>query len=110
MFAFIFFLVFFIILSFLIIGIPLLFVLIVFYFIVLILGRTAMFFWIGNAISRTLGLKGMTPAIYILFGAVLYGLLKFLPYLGPFALAVLNIFELGIGICFFLGRRIQLKS
>lgn len=110
MFAFIFFLIFFIILSFLIVGIPLLFVLVVFYFIVLILGRTAMFFWIGNMISRSLKFKGLTPAIFILIGAVLYGLLKFLPYMGPFILAVMNIFELGIGISFFLGRRIQLKS
>ena len=110
MFAFIFFLIFFIILSFLIVGILLLFVLVFFYFIVLFLGRTAMFFWIGNIISRSLKVKGLTPAILILIGAVLYGLLKFLPYMGPFILVVMNIFELGIGISFFLGRRIQLKS
>jgi len=110
LFIFLLLLVFFIVLSFLIIGIPLLLGLIALYFLILILGRTAMFYFIGRQLWRFLFRKEATaPALLVLLGALLYGVLKFLPLLGPFVLGVINVVELGIGVAFVFGRRLNLK-
>ena len=108
-FSFMFFLIVFIILTFLIIGIPLLFLLVLAYFMVLILGRTVMFFYIGSKISSVLGLKKIWPAVFIIIGVGVYTLLKFLPYAGPALLTIMNIFEIGIGISFIFRKRLKLK-
>jgi hypothetical protein len=108
-FSFLFFMIVFIILTFLIIGIPLLLLLVLAYFVVLILGRTVMFFFIGSKIHTALGLKKIWPSLFILMGVGLYTLLKFLPYLGPVLLTIMNIFEIGIGVSFLLRKRLKLK-
>lgn len=110
MLSFLFLLILFIVLLFLIIGIPLLLLLILVYFCVLILGRTVIFYYIGNRISGMLGLRNISASFLLLFGVLFYTVLKFLPVLGPMVLAVMGIFELGIGIGFILRNRISLKN
>ncbi|MCK4835864.1 MAG: hypothetical protein KAT17_04470 [Candidatus Aminicenantes bacterium] len=108
-FSFLFFLLIFIILTFLIIGIPLLLLLVLAYFVILIFGRTVMFFYIGSKISNTLGLRKISPSVFLLIGVGVYTLLKFLPFMGLFLLIIMNIFEIGIGISFFLKKKLKLK-
>jgi len=110
LFSFIFLLILLIIMSFLIIGIPFLFLLILIYFVILIFGRTVIFYYIGKKISHSFRLKGITPGIYILMGVIFYTLLKFLPLLGVVLLMIMNIFEIGIGVSFFLRKKIRLKN
>jgi hypothetical protein len=109
MFSFLFLLIIFIVLIFLIIGIPLLLLLILVYFSVLILGRTVMFYFIGSGISRALKLGHISASFFLLIGVIVYTILKFLPVFGPVLLAVMSIFELGIGVIFFLRNRMNLK-
>jgi len=107
LFSFIFLLFIFIILSFVVIGIPLLIISILLYFVTFIFGRTVMFYYIGLKLSRFLKFKNITPAIFIMIGAIIYALLKFLPVMGPILLIVLNIFELGIGVSYFLRKKLK---
>ncbi len=108
MFSFIFLLFTFIILSFVFIGIPLLIALILLYFIIFIFGRTVMFYYLGIKIADFFKMKKLPPAVFLLIGVVLYGILKFLPLLGPVLLIILNILELGIGISYFLRKKLKL--
>lgn len=108
--AFLFFLIVFIVLTFLIIGIPLLLLLVLAYFVVLVFGRTVMFFYIGSKINLAFGSKKIGPSVFVLMGVVVYTLLKFLPYAGPVMLTIMNIFEIGIGIGFLLRRKLKLKA
>lgn len=110
LFSFIFLLILLIIMSFLIIGIPFLFLLILIYFVVLVFGRTVILYYIGEKISHALHLKGITPGFYIILGIIFYTLLKFVPLVGMVLLMIMNIFEIGIGIGFFLRKKIRLKS
>lgn len=91
-------------LSFVLIGIPLLIVLIAAYFLLLIFGRAAVFYSIGDRACRALGLKA-GPVLFIVAGAAAYSLLKFLPLAGPILLFVLDLFALGIAGDFLLRRR-----
>jgi hypothetical protein len=107
LFFFIFLLFIFIILSFVIIGIPLLIISILFYFVTFTFGRTVMFYYIGLKLSHFIKFRNITPAIFIMIGAIIYALLKFLPVLGSIVLIVLNIFELGIGVSYFLRKKLK---
>jgi hypothetical protein len=107
--SFLFLLLMFVVLSFFIIGIPLFFLLLFAYFIVYIFGRTVIFYFVGIKLSGLLKLKRVTPAFFIVFGALFYVLLKFLPYVGPVALFILNLFELGIGIVFIFKKKLRLE-
>lgn len=109
LFSFIFLFFIFIILSFFIIGIPFLIVLILLYLITFIFGRTVIFYYIGIKLSHLLKFKNITPAIFIMIGAIFYALLKFLPILGPILLIALNIFELGIGVSYFLRKKLKFE-
>jgi hypothetical protein len=109
LFTFVFLLFVFIILCFVIIGIPLLFILVIAYFITYIFGRTVMFYFIGIKLSRRLKLKNITPALFILIGAALYAALKFLPFAGPIILIVMNVCEIGIGVGYFFRKRLKLE-
>ena len=109
LFSFIILLFIFIILSFVFIGIPFLIILILLYFITFIFGRTVMFYYIGIKLSHLLKFKNITPAIFIMIGIIFYALLKFLPVLGPILLIVLNIFELGIGVSYFLRKKLKFE-
>jgi len=108
--TFIFSLFIFIVLSFVIIGIPLLFILLILYFITFLFGRTVMFYFIGIKLSRRLNLKKITPAVFIMIGAIIYALLKFLPIVGPVLLIIVNIFEIGIGVSFFFRKKLRLDT
>ncbi len=99
-----------IILSFVLIGIPLFIALILFCFITYVFGRTVMFYFIGIKLTHLLKLKNIAPAFFILAGVIIYALLKFLPYLGPVFLIVLNIFEFGIGVSYFLRKKLKFQE
>jgi hypothetical protein len=108
--TFVFLLVIFIVLCFFIVGIPLLFLLIMFYFAAQVFGRTVMFYYIGIRLANWLRLKRILPAIFILIGALVYAGLKFLPVVGPFLLIAENIFEIGIGVGYFFRKRLKMQS
>ncbi|HLP47177.1 MAG TPA: hypothetical protein VK469_14595 [Candidatus Kapabacteria bacterium] len=107
LFSFIFLLFISIILSFIIIGIPLFIALILLCFITYIFGRTVVFYFIGIKLTQLVKLKAIPPASFILAGAILYALLKFLPILGPILLVILNIFEFGIGVGYFFRKKLE---
>jgi hypothetical protein len=94
----------FIILCLVLIGIPLLLILIAAYFLVLIFGRTVVFYFIGSKIASFLKFKG-NAVTFVIMGTAIYALLKFIPWLGAPLLIILDIFAIGSGVGFFLDRR-----
>jgi len=94
----------FLLLSFILIGIPLLIMLLAAYFLVLIFGRAAVFYFIGERAGLWLRLKA-NPALFIVLGVAAYALLKFIPYLGVLLLVILDLLAAGVGVGFFLRRR-----
>jgi hypothetical protein len=102
--AFVLLLVVFLVLSFVLIGIPLLIVLLAAYFLLLIFGRAAVFYFIGDSICRFLKVKG-GAALFIVLGLAAYTLLKFIPFLGFLLVFFLDLFAIGIGMGYFLRRR-----
>ncbi len=108
LFSFIFLLFVFVLMIFILIGIPLLFALLLLYFATFIFGRTVIFYYIGNKIADGLKLKNIMPALFILFGVIVYGLLKFVPVVGPVILLIINLFEIGIGVGFILRKKLKL--
>jgi hypothetical protein len=109
-FTFIFLLFAFIVMSFIIIGIPLLFLLIIFYFAIYIFGRTVLFYFIGLRFSHLLKLRDLTPALFIVMGAAFYAILKFIPFVGPLILILMNILEVGISIGFLLRKKLKIDT
>lgn len=99
-----------IILSFIVIGIPIFIFLVVLYFVTYVFGRTVMFYYIGIKLSHLVKLKNIAPALFILVGVIFYALLKLLPYVGPVLLIILNIFELGIGVSYFLRKKLKFEK
>jgi|GEM_PF-669108 len=99
-----------IILSFIVIGIPIFIFLVILYFVTYVFGRTVMFYYIGIKLSHLVKLKNIAPALFILVGVIFYALLKLLPYVGPVLLIILNIFELGIGVSYFLRKRLKFEK
>jgi hypothetical protein len=108
-FTFIFLLMICIMLSFVIIGLPMLIVLILLYFGVFIFGRTVLFYFLGQKLSGALNIKKVTPAVFILFGVMIYALVKFLPVLGPMLVLLMNVLEIGVGVTYLLRKRLSLK-
>lgn len=108
LFCFFFLLFAFFILVFVLVGIPLLLALIILYFVISVFGRTVIFYFIGDKISGLLKLKNPAPTVLILFGLLLFGLITFLPLVGPLIMFVVNIVEVGIGIGFFLRKKLRL--
>lgn len=94
----------FLLLSFILIGIPLLIMLMAAYFLVLIFGRAAVFYFIGDRASRGLRLPA-SPALFIVLGVAAYSLLKFIPFLGGALLVIIDLLAAGIGVGYFLRRR-----
>lgn len=97
-------------LSFLIIGIPLLFLLVLAWFAVLILGRTVIMYAVGSRLIRRLGYSGSSAAFALLAGTLLFGLLKFIPVAGTVALILINLFEIGVGSSYLVRRFIRRSS
>jgi hypothetical protein len=93
-----------VVLSFVLIGIPLLIVLIAAYFLLLIFGRTAVFYFAGSRIAQTLRLKD-NAILSILLGVSVYTLCKFIPYLGVWLLLLMDLFAIGGGAGFVLRKR-----
>lgn len=104
LFIFILLLLIFIILSLVLIGIPLLLALIALYFLVLIFGRTVVFYFIGSKIASVLKFKG-NAIFFMILGTVIYALLKFIPWFGVPLSIIMDIFAFGIGVGYFLKKR-----
>ncbi len=94
----------FLLLSLVLIGIPLLIVLLAAYFLLLIFGRAAVFYFVGDRLSRLLGLRA-NPALFIVLGVGVYTLIKFLPFAGIVLLLLLDFFALGVAASFILRRK-----
>ena len=106
--TFIFLLIAFFIMSLIIIGIPLLFLLVLLYFVINIFGRTVIFYFIGIKSSELLKLKNIPPAIFIVLGVVVYSVLKFIPFVGPIILILMNLVEVGISVGYFFRKKLKL--
>jgi len=104
-FSFLFLFVLFVIMSLFLIGLPLLFLLIIVYFILFAVGRTIILYFIGNKISEAFNLKTNSAVVFLLFGILFYAILKFLPFIGFIGLIILNIFEIGAGLIFFFRKK-----
>jgi hypothetical protein len=100
----------FFIMSLIIIGIPLLFLLVLLYFVANIFGRAVIFYFIGIKISKLLKLKNVPPALFIVLGVVLYSILKFIPFVGPLILILMNLVVLGISVGFFFRKKLKLQA
>jgi len=100
----------FLILCIFIVGIPLLLILLIFYCVVCIFGRTVIFYYIGNRLGHFLKLTRLSPAFYVVIGALVYIVLKFIPYFGALFLFILNFFELGAGVGFIFRKKLKLES
>jgi hypothetical protein len=94
----------FLLLSFVLIGIPLLILLMAAYFLLLIFGRAAVFYFIGERLSSCLKLRA-NATLFIFLGAAVYTLLKFIPFAGVWLLIMMDLLALGIGASFILRRR-----
>jgi hypothetical protein len=106
--TFIFLLIAFFIMSLIIIGIPLLLFLVLLFFVIYIFGRTVIFYFIGIKLSKLLKLKNVPPALFIVLGVVVYSILKFIPFVGPLILILMNLFEVGISVTFFFRKKLKL--
>ncbi len=107
--TFVFLLIAFFIMSLIIIGIPLLLLLVLLYFVVNIFGRTVIFYFIGIKLSELLKLKNVPPALFIVLGVIVYAILKFIPFVGPLILILMNLVEVGISVGFFFRKKLKLQ-
>jgi hypothetical protein len=80
------------------IGIPLLMGLAVGGFLLKVFGRVAVFFLLGASLSRALGKGTITPVGAAVLGAVVVGLIGFVPILGFLAVGVLSLFGWGTAV------------
>lgn len=93
----------FILLSLLIIGIPLLMILLMSGAALLLVGRTVMMYTLGAILSRKMDRSN--PIMSICLGALLYGILKFIPIIGFFILLAVDIVGIGIVMGYLLMMR-----
>jgi hypothetical protein len=91
-------------LSFVLIGIPLLIALIAAYFLLLIFGRATVLYFIGERLAGLLKLQA-NATLFIFLGAAVYALLKFTPLAGVWLLLVLDLFSLGVGASYVLRKK-----
>ena len=106
----------FLILSLLIIGIPFLLLLIALYLLIIVFGRTVVFYLIGEKILSAFKARsgrfppsppvGGPKGLFIVAGVHLYALLKFQPFLGFAFILVMDVFVLGVGVGYFLRKKI----
>ena len=94
----------FLLLSFVLIGIPLLIALMAAYFLLLIFGRAAVLYFIGERLAGVLKLRA-NATLFIFLGTAVYALLKFTPLAGVWLLLILDLFSLGVGASYILRRR-----
>lgn len=93
------------ILSFFLIGIPLLFLLIVAYFAIIVFGRTALMYFLGGRILKLFGRTSSATSWILLTGAMVFAVLNFIPFFGAVILLLFNLVEIGIGTAFLLRLR-----
>lgn len=96
----------FVILSLILIGIPLLLILISGYFTVLVFGRAVAYYFLGKKIAASVNRKDINPTYFILIGVLVYGIFKFIPFIGVLFLVLLDIFVSGIGVAYFFRRKL----
>jgi len=94
----------FVILSLVLIGIPLLLALLALYFLLLIFGRTVVFYAIGTLIAPRFKLKD-NAIRFVVLGAAVYALLKIIPLAGAPLLILMDFFAIGIGVGYWLERK-----
>ncbi|MEW6456044.1 MAG: hypothetical protein AB1410_04935 [Acidobacteriota bacterium] len=92
---FIFLLIFFCILSIILIGLPFLILLIFAYLVIKIFGRTVLLYWIGKNFSVALGWKSASEISCVLVGFVFLMIFSFIPGLSILFTFLLDIFGLG---------------
>lgn len=106
MILFVFLLLAFVLLSLILIGIPLLLILIVGYFAALVFGRAVVFYFLGRKIADSLNRKNINPPVFLLIGVLVYGIFKFIPFVGVLFLVLLDIFVIGISVGYFFRRKL----
>ncbi len=96
-------------LSLILIGIPFLLALIIFCFMVLLVGRTVVFHITGEKVVQLLKIdnRKINPIFMILAGAIVYLGVKFIPFVSLPVILIINVLEFGIGIRYLLGKRIK---
>jgi len=99
-----------IILSFIYIGIPILLILMLILICLFVFGRTILYYAIGQWLINKFSLSIFSPAISILTGVIVYGILNFIPIAGFIILKIFAFFELGIAVGFLFRRKLNLKS
>jgi hypothetical protein len=57
-----------------------------------------------------LKLKNVPPALFIVLGVAVYSILKFIPFVGPLILILMNLFEVGISVAFFFRKKLKLQA
>ncbi|MEN8154676.1 MAG: hypothetical protein ABFR75_11715 [Acidobacteriota bacterium] len=100
----------FIILSFVYIGIPFLFVLMLAVIIMFIFGRTVLYYHLGAKVVDIFNFPVYSPAFFILIGVIVYLVLNFIPFLGYVLLKILALLELGIAVGYLLQKKLKLKT
>lgn len=87
-----------VLLSFILIGIPILLALIFIAIIIKIFGRVTLFYFFGESLSRGFGAKHPSPLLSVVLGLILVGLIGFIPILGSLFSFVLSIIGWGAAI------------
>jgi len=95
-----------VVLSFFLIGIPLLFLVLFGFLVVLVLGRTVLYCFVGQQALSRLFRRQVSLLASLLGGIACYALIKFLPLGGPFILLGLDLFTVGTGVGYLLKRRL----
>lgn len=98
LFVFIILLLFSVLLSLILIGIPLLIALLIIGFLAKIFGRVAFFYFFGDMIARSMRNKDLGFLPMVIIGFFLVSVIDFIPLLGPFVSFILNILGWGLVI------------
>jgi hypothetical protein len=99
--SFVFLTVLFIVLCFIFIGIPLLLLLFVLYFVLLTFGRTVVTSHLGHLIMKTIRMKSANPVFWLVSGVLVILAFKFIPFAGAALLVGLDIFSIGAALSYF---------
>jgi len=100
----------FVILSFIVIGIPLLIIQMIFIIFMIIFGRIVLYYYFGKLLTELIKIDIYSPGIYLLIGSFIYLLLYFIPIIGSIILKLLVIIEFGVGIGYLFRKWLKLKT
>jgi hypothetical protein len=93
-------LLFFTLLSLIMIGIPFLLILLILGSLLLLVSRTVMLYLMGSRIASLL--HRSNPILFIILGAVVYGIIKFIPFLGTPILLLIDLVGSGLVLSYLL--------